>query len=271
MSVGGILSTGPTKTILADFLPSTMNAPLNLISNGGLPIILKTGVAQFTNSCNGIGFGSNTTFTAGEIWGQDVDTGVARGALSFQPFNSVANYETLVTGVDRGTTLSGTFGRANQTQSINGRMGLTNIEPDLATLNTSNGLTWYQSVPYNGNLSTLASQTMSLHSLDVFYPASNSSQDITLQTITAFGTRPYTKYSLAMPAFASTVTLNGTTPVSSFNERVTTASIIIPTVKTVTAGLLGSSTFNVISKIGSNFVVKGSTGDTSVYDYLVIN
>lgn len=271
MSVGGILSTGPVKTILADFLPSTINAPLNLISNGGLPIVLKTGAAQMTNSCNGMGFGGNTSWVAGEIWGQDVDTGVPRGALSFQPYNASGNYETLMTGTDRGTSLSATLSRASLTASANARLGITNVEPDLATANTSNGLTLYESLAYNGNLSTIGSQAMTRHALDVFYPTSNSSQDVIIETITPFGTRPYTKYAYSLPAYASTITLNGATAVSSFNERVTAASIIMPTVKTLSANLLGSSTFNIISKIGSNFVVRGGVGDTSVYDYLVIN
>lgn len=65
-----------------------------------------------------------------------------------------------------------------------------------------------------------------------------------------------------------TVTLNGATPVSVANTSVTADSVITFTLKTV-GGTPGATPTATLSP-GTGFSVKGTAGDTSVYNYAIL-
>ncbi len=66
-----------------------------------------------------------------------------------------------------------------------------------------------------------------------------------------------------------TVTVNGINTITISNSEVTTDSVIILSVKTVD-GTIGPAYISSITA-GTGFAVKSRTGDTSVYNYLIIN
>lgn len=66
-----------------------------------------------------------------------------------------------------------------------------------------------------------------------------------------------------------TVTVNGVTNVSVTNSEVTANSVIILTVKTI-GGTMRNAYVSSVTP-GTGFTVRSLTGDTSVYNYLIIN
>lgn len=66
-----------------------------------------------------------------------------------------------------------------------------------------------------------------------------------------------------------TVTLNGVTPVTVANTRVTANSVIVVTLKTV-GGTVGAAPVVDTITSGTGFTIKGTAADTSVYNYLLI-
>lgn len=67
----------------------------------------------------------------------------------------------------------------------------------------------------------------------------------------------------------ATVTLNGATPVTVADTAITANSIVIFTLKTV-GGTVGAYPSIKTITAGTGFTVEGTSGDTSVYNYLVI-
>lgn len=68
---------------------------------------------------------------------------------------------------------------------------------------------------------------------------------------------------------ASTVTLNGTTPVTVTDKRVTANSVIVFTLKTV-GGTVGACPVVDTITPGTGFTVKGTALDTSVYNFYIL-
>ena len=68
---------------------------------------------------------------------------------------------------------------------------------------------------------------------------------------------------------SQTVTLNGTTPVVVANPKITAASIIVLTLKTV-GGTVGAVPAIKTITPGTGFSIAGTAGDTSVYNYIVL-
>lgn len=66
-----------------------------------------------------------------------------------------------------------------------------------------------------------------------------------------------------------TVTASGTSAVSVTNSEVTANSVILLTVKTV-SGTVGPAYIS-STTAGTGFAIKSSSGDSSVYNYLIIN
>lgn len=66
-----------------------------------------------------------------------------------------------------------------------------------------------------------------------------------------------------------TVTLNGSTDVTVANTSITSGSVILFTLKTV-GGTVGAAPVVDTITPGTGFTVKGTAGDTSVYNYRVI-
>lgn len=66
-----------------------------------------------------------------------------------------------------------------------------------------------------------------------------------------------------------TVTANGTSSVSVSNTSVTANSVVVLTVKTV-GGTVGPA-YVATTTSGTGFSIKSQSGDTSIYNYLIIN
>lgn len=66
-----------------------------------------------------------------------------------------------------------------------------------------------------------------------------------------------------------TVTLNGATQVTVSNTAITAGSVIVFTLKTV-GGTVGAAPVVDTITAGTGFTVKGTAGDTSVYNYRVL-
>jgi hypothetical protein len=73
----------------------------------------------------------------------------------------------------------------------------------------------------------------------------------------------------ALPMNGGTVTLNGATPVTVANAKVTAGSIIVFTLKTV-GGTVGAAPVIETITAGTGFTVQGTASDTSVYNYAII-
>lgn len=69
-----------------------------------------------------------------------------------------------------------------------------------------------------------------------------------------------------------TFTLNGATPVTVTDSRITANSSIVITLKSVNAGTVGTSAPNVRTiTVGTGFTVAGIASDTGIYNYLILN
>ena len=73
----------------------------------------------------------------------------------------------------------------------------------------------------------------------------------------------------ALPVKASTVTLNGATPVTVSDTGVTAGSIILFTLKTV-GGTVGAIPVVETITPGTGYTVEGTAGDTSTYNWVRI-
>jgi len=70
---------------------------------------------------------------------------------------------------------------------------------------------------------------------------------------------------------SGTVTLNGATPVTVTNARMTANSVVIFTLKTV-GGTVSPNSPNVLTTTpGTGFTVGGTALDTSIYNYVIVN
>lgn len=74
---------------------------------------------------------------------------------------------------------------------------------------------------------------------------------------------------VAVPAGGGTVTLNGATPITVADARVTANSIIVFTLKTV-GGTVSATAPNILTITpGTGFTVAGVALDTSIYNYAI--
>jgi len=75
----------------------------------------------------------------------------------------------------------------------------------------------------------------------------------------------------AMQAGGGTVTLNGATPVTVADARVTANSIIVFTLKSVNAGTVSPNAPNVLTITpGTGFTVGGTALDLGTYNYAIL-
>lgn len=72
-----------------------------------------------------------------------------------------------------------------------------------------------------------------------------------------------------MPFTLGQVTINGNTPVTVANAKVTASSIIVFTLKTV-GGTVGTPPQIETITPGTGFTVQGAASDTSTYNYLIM-
>lgn len=76
---------------------------------------------------------------------------------------------------------------------------------------------------------------------------------------------------VVLAAYRGTVTLNGATPVTVADKRVSTDCVIVFTIKTP-GGTVSPNAPNVLTKTpGTGFTVGGTALDTSIYDYRILS
>lgn len=68
-----------------------------------------------------------------------------------------------------------------------------------------------------------------------------------------------------------TVTLNGATPVTVANTRMTANSVVIFTLKTVGGTVSPNSPTVLTTTPGTGFTAGGTAADTSIYNYVIVN